>query len=117
MGLHGLEELTLDSNRSPNEYDALALTTMSSGHLCVNLSENVSWEGFPAFADALLKRIRGTRTRTTEGVDVRLWDVVIDGQNVQLLFDDFPTMVSLESRDARGDEVLRRVHDQLEGGS
>lgn len=107
----------MDSKALIKHYDALALTTMMSGHLCLNLSEQVSWEGFPAFADELLKRIGGVRCDTTEAVDIRLWDVLVQGQTVQLVFDDFPTMVSLESQHSEGDAVLRRVYAGLKGDS
>jgi hypothetical protein len=90
---------------------------MASGHLCLNLSEQVTWESFPSFADALLEQVEGTQSRTTDAVDIRLWDVAIDGKALQLVFDDFPTMVSLESRDAQGDEVLRRLHARLKRGA
>ncbi|WP_394829076.1 DUF3630 family protein [Pendulispora albinea] len=86
---------------------------MASGHLCINLSEKVSWEDFPSFAAALLERIGGTRVGTMDAVDARLWDIVIDEHRVILVFDDFPAMVSLEARDREGDDVLRRVHARL----
>lgn len=110
----------MDSKRSSKrrrQYDALALTTMASGNLCLNLSENVSWESFPAYADALLERVGGTTVARMDAVDIRIWDVVIGGATMHLVFDDFPWMVSLESRDGRGDDVLRQVHAQLAGDS
>src|ERR1700723_2709718 len=84
---HALEGLTLGS--SHNHYDALALTTMASGHLCLNLSEEVTWEDFPAYANAFLSAVGGKRTRVAEAADVRLWEVTIDGQQLRLVFDDF----------------------------
>ena len=113
MGLQPLEELTLGSNRV--RYDALALTMMASGHLCLNLSETVTWETFPGYAHDLLAALGGRRTRAVEAPDLRLWDVTIDGHPFQLVFDDFPQMVSLESRDAQGDAVLRALHARLCG--
>ncbi len=94
-------------------YDVLSLTTMASGHVCLNLSEEVSWEDFPAYASAVLAAMGGKQARIAEAPDIRLWEVLIDGQTLVLAFDDFPPMVSLESRDAAGDSVLRRLHERL----
>jgi hypothetical protein len=106
-----MEEVTLDSGQV--RHDALVLTVMASGHLCLNLSESVSWEDFPAYANAVLAAVGGKRTRSAEASDVRLWEVVIDGQTLRLVFDDFPAMVSLESQDALGDAVLREIQARL----
>lgn len=97
------------------QYDGLGLTTMASGHLCLNLSETVTWEQFPAYASTFVAAVGATRARVTEAPDVRLWDLTIDGCPLQLVFDDFPQMVSLESRDARGDAVLRGLEARLSG--
>lgn len=113
--LRVLVDRTLGSDsKAQMRYDVLALTTMASGHLCLNLSEAVSWERFPQFSEALLMQVGGTRLRATDAVDARLWDVTIEGHRLQLAFDDFPSMVSLESRDAAGDDVLRRLYASLE---
>jgi hypothetical protein len=106
-----LLELTLDSSQI--RYDALALTTTASGHLCLNLSETVSWEEFPAYANAVLTTMGGKRIRVAEAADIRLWEVTIEGQTLRLVFDDFPAMVSLESGDAEGDAILRRLYGSL----
>ncbi len=104
----------MKETRLEAHYDALALTTMASGHLCLNLSERTSWEEFPAFADALLERIGGVTRAATDTVDLRLWEVLVDGSVMRLVFDDFPAMASLEANDSKGDEVLRRILAQLQ---
>lgn len=110
-GPHALEELTLGSKQI--WCDALALTTMASGHLCLNLSETVSWEGFPSYANAVLVAVDGKRTHIADSPNIRVWEVLINDQTLRLVFDDFPAMVSLESGDALGDEVLRNLHERL----
>ena len=85
---------------------------MASGHLCLNLSENVSWEDFPAYANALLNILGGSRTDTVESVEMRIWEVSFAGSGVRFVYDDYPAMVSLESRDEEGDVVLRELCPQ-----
>lgn len=104
-------ELTLASSRI--QYDALALTTMASGHLCLNLSEMITWEGFPAYANAFLSAVGGKRMHAADAADIRLWVITIDGQQLRLVFDDFPVMISLESGDPLGDAVLRKLFVSL----
>jgi hypothetical protein len=60
--------------------------------------------------------VGGKLISVAEAPDMRLWEVTIAGRRLRLVFDDFPAMVSLESVDALGDEVLRRVYVQLGGG-
>jgi hypothetical protein len=86
---------------------------MASGHLCLNLSEQVEWEAFPAYAEQLLRVLRGRKVESLSSVDIRIWDLLLHGTRVRLVFDDFPVMVSLESSDDEGDAVLRRVEAQL----
>lgn len=93
--------------------DSLALNTMASGHVCLNLTERISWEDFPAFAERFVPAIRGEITGKSDGVDLRLWEVTIDAQPLRFVFDDFPVMVSLESPNDKGDEILKRIYGQL----
>lgn len=93
--------------------DSLALNTMASGHLCLNLTGSISWEEFPAFAERFLPAISGQIAGKSDGPDIRLWEVTIDAQSLRLVFDDFPVMVSLESSNANGDEILERIYGEL----
>ena len=93
--------------------DALRLQSMSSGHLCLNLSENVSWEDFGGYAEQLLRVLKGRKLDAAESPDIRMWGVMVHGHVLRLVFDDYPTMLSLESSDDNGDKVLRQVEAQL----
>lgn len=108
------EEQTLASDKP--SLDALKLGTMASGHLCLNLSERVSWEGFPAYAEALLALIAGTRVSTADSVEMRIWTVSIGHQTVRLVQEDYPMMVSLESESAEADDLLRELYEDLKIG-
>lgn len=88
---------------------------MASGHLCLNLSERVSWERFDAYAEGLLRELGGTRLKVVaESVEMKIWAVSIRGQALSLVFSDYPAMVSLESPGEGGDSVLQEVHSLLE---
>lgn len=93
--------------------DSLALNTMASGHLCLNLTERIGWEEFPVFAERFIPSIRGEITRKSDGPDLRLWEVTIDAQPLRFVFDDFPVMVSLESPNDEGDAILKRLYGEL----
>src|SRR5262245_2337355 len=57
--------------------DALAVHKMTSGDLCLHLSEQVSWEGFPKFAKDFLPKINGVIIEKIDFPDARLWKVKI----------------------------------------
>lgn len=94
--------------------DALHLETMSSGHLCLDLSERVRWEDFDAYAEQLLLRIGGAKGDVVESVEMKLWFVTIRGCILRLVYSDYPALVSLESRDELGDEMLQQIKALLE---
>lgn len=95
------------------QFDALKISKMASGHLCLTLSERISWETFPPFAEYLLNSVGGTISEKYDGSDIRLWCVAIDNSTLRLVFDDYPLMVSLESSDERGDAVIGRLYEKL----
>jgi hypothetical protein len=96
--------------------DKVKITEMASGHLCLELSENVSWHTFPTFAERFLLEVRG---KTDEKIDtsvIRLWKVTCRNVAVKLVFDDVPLMVSLESDSDSGDLLLRTLEKELRVG-
>jgi len=93
--------------------DALGVSKMASGHLCLNLSERVDWEAFPAFADAMISTIGGKVTEQDDAPDMRLWKVRVGDATASLVFDDYPMMVSLEASDAAGDSLVTTIHEKL----
>jgi hypothetical protein len=86
---------------------------MASGHLSLRLSENVRWEEFPTFAEELLGLIQATVLKRTDGVEMRIWDVRIDGHLLRLVYEDFPVCASLESPSVEGDVILQTIRDRL----
>jgi hypothetical protein len=86
---------------------------MASGHLCLNLSEKVNWHSFPAYGAALISGLRGSVDHVLTSPDMEIWDVVVFGENIRLVFSDYPAMVSLESKSDKGDSVLKKLCDEL----
>lgn len=95
--------------------DALGVSRMASGHLCLSLSESVAWEEFPDFVDALLGKIGGHIVQRDDAADMRLWTLELAGSSLRIVFDDYPAGVSLEASDDVGDEVIRGLQSQLGG--
>lgn len=93
--------------------EALGMEKMASGHLCLNLTEMVTWEDFPEYGKSLLRVLGGTRIDIAESVEMRIWDVSIYEVELSLVWDDFPAMLSLESSSSEGDAVLQRIHEIL----
>ena len=98
---------------TPPPLDALAVKKMASGHLSLNLSEKVTWEGFPNYAAGLLRLLDGKLLNQSDGVDIRLWKVEIAGRTISLVFDDYPLMVAFESSDLDGDALIEDLHQRL----
>jgi len=94
--------------------EALKVEKMASEHLCLNLSERVGWDDFPEYAETLLKILGGTKISAAESVELRIWEVSIDGRTISLVFSDYPAMVSLESPSDEGDDVLKDVEAKLQ---
>ena len=101
------------ASRITFQLDALDIQAMASGHLCLNLSEQVSWESFPRYANDLLQFVSGKKVDVSESVEMRIWKVLVGGREMRLVQEDFPSMVSLEAMDEGGNEVLRQLHAKL----
>jgi len=95
------------------QLDMLAIEKMASGHECLSLSERISWEDFPCFAENLISLIGGEIIEKIDGPDMRLWQVKYRTSILQLVFDDYPLMVSLESLDSNGDLIIHDLYKIL----
>jgi Protein of unknown function (DUF3630) len=93
--------------------DKLSLEKKASGHLSLRLSESVAWEDFPLFADELLPLMFGTVVSETDGVEMRIWELKLPRCSLDLVYEDYPAQVSLESSSDEGDDVLRELLDTL----
>ena len=91
----------------------LTIEKMHSGRSCLNLTSNVDWEYFPEYAEFILRRLGGTIISKSDGTDVRIWEVLIENEHFFLAFDDFPIMITLESKTLRGDKCISALKTQL----
>lgn len=84
----------------------LTVETMHSGRSCLNLTSSVDWECFPDYAEFILGLLGGAVISKSDGADVRIWEVLIDNEYFFLAFDDFPVMITLESKSLQGDDYI-----------
>ena len=87
---------------------------MASGHLCLVITEDVTWEGFPEWANRVLFQIEGVLKGKADGVDTRVWEIECQGCGLLLVFQDYPVQASLESDSKWGDEILKQILHKLE---
>ena len=85
---------------------ALTIEKMHSGRSCLNLTSSVNWENFPEYAEFILRLLGGIVISQSEGADVRIREALIENEHFFLAFDDFPIMITLESKTLRGDKCI-----------
>lgn len=95
------------------QLDSLAIEKMASSHESLSLSERISWEDFPRFAEDLISLFGGEIIEKIDGPDIRLWQVKYRASTLRLVFDDYPLMVSLESLDSNGDLIIHDLYKIL----
>ena len=93
--------------------EKLKIAQLASGHLLLLLTERVGWEGFEDYSAELLHRLDGTLIKKVSGPDMHIWDVEIETTPLQLVFDDFPPGVTLESHSYPGDIFLKKLQSRL----
>lgn len=93
--------------------ESLSIEQMESGHLCLNLSEKITWEKFPSYANIIIKKINANIFDKAETVDTRLWDIIINKIKLSLVFDDYTSMISIESSDQEGDIMIHDLYNLL----
>lgn len=98
----------------PLPLEVLAFEPMASGQRSLRLTTEVSWDGFAAYAEAVVFALEGTLDGRVDSPVERVWDVTIDGGRFWLALDDFGLGVSLDARDARSDALLDGIRSRLE---
>ena len=93
--------------------DSLGLDEMASGHASLVLTSSVSWEDFPDYALTFVRCVEGRSSNLLEAADVRIAPVYVEGEELRLVFEDYPQMISLESTTAAGDRILYRLFGVL----
>ncbi|MCP3919419.1 MAG: DUF3630 family protein [bacterium] len=90
---------------------------MASGHACLNLSNRVDWHGFPAYAEAIAGCLDAVVVEAADSADLRIRNLEVAGVHVRLVYDDFPSSVSLESTSTEGDAFLGELFGRFSGTS
>ena len=90
-----------------------ALGRMKSGRLYAELISDVGWEGFPNYVEEFIKLFSGSIISKNDSVDTRVWGVIIKGQSLRLVYEDFPVMISLESQSEGGDRFVEELREIL----
>ena len=98
-------------NKLKSNIDHLEVCTMASGNLSLKLTENMNWDNFPDFAEEFLKVLGGKVISRSDAVDIRVWEVMIDNSGFWLSYDDFPSEVSLDSKDKEGSDKITKIRD------
>ena len=93
--------------------ELLNIKKMWSGHLCLQITERITWDEFPCYAEKLIKVLHGKIISRVDSPDIRIWDVSINGKKFQLIFDDYPLMVTLESIDDEADSEIKNIRTSL----
>lgn len=81
------------------------LLKMKSGLPYIELTEEGTWESFPAFAEKFAVQLRAEIGQRLDGPDVRRWTLTFSGQLVYLHYDDFPNGVFIKPT-ASGQTVI-----------
>ncbi len=85
---------------------------MASGNLSLTISEDVSWERFPARADAFLRQVGGSVTHKAESPVERVWEVTVYGQRFWLAYDDL-LGISLDSTSELCNDIVLKLQGEL----
>nr|WP_314494219.1 DUF3630 family protein [uncultured Pseudomonas sp.] len=90
-----------------------SLGRMKNERLYAELNSDVGWEGFPKYAEEFVKLFSGSVISRSDSVDTRVWEVIIKGGLLRLVYEDFPMMISLESQNNEGDRFIKDLKDIL----
>ena len=113
----GYPQESLQSNRLPDmrllPLERLVVQRMASGDDSLVLTDQVDYDSFPAYAEALLLCVEGTVLNRIDGPDQRVWTVRIAGQLFWLAYEDYPHGVTLESKDSAASAVIPAIRQTL----
>lgn len=100
-------------NKLKLKIEQLEVCTMASGNLSLKLTEDMNWDKFPDFAEEFVKYFGGEIISRSDSVDIRVWEVIIDNSVFWLSYDDFPSGVSLDSKDKESSAIILKIRDVI----
>ncbi|PTX99324.1 hypothetical protein DB345_02810 [Spartobacteria bacterium LR76] len=93
----------------------IKLIESQSGLLSAELASDIGYDEVPVYAEKVLKYLHGNVVSRNVLPDAQLWQVKIDGISLELVYEDFPQMVSLEATSKEGNDLLRNLLPTLWG--
>lgn len=96
--------------------EQLRLLPMASGWEYLLLTERVSWDDFPAYAEAVVARIGGRLGDRIDSGGQRVWRVDWQGLGYWITWDDLDPGVSIEPCDRVAGERIGEIRGLLMQG-
>jgi hypothetical protein len=93
--------------------EALCIADTPCGRVRLDLSARVRWKDFPGVAAKLMGLCGGAVRQKADTAEIRVWQVTVGDSELNLVFQDCPAMVFLESSDPTGDRALRELYGLL----
>jgi hypothetical protein len=93
--------------------ELLTITKMASGNNSLELTQHVSWAGFPQYAIEIINILGGKIINKADSVVERVWDVCINGERFWLSLNDFSLGVSLDSQTRQSSKQITVIRDRL----
>jgi hypothetical protein len=97
--------------------EALRVERMANGWSSLLLTEQVAWEDFPAYAEAIAPLIGARLGQRVDGPDIRMRSLRLGLRWYWIMFDDFPLGVTIEPRHARASRRIQAIYNALAAGS
>ncbi len=86
---------------------------MASGNPSLTITENTSWETFPAQAAEFVQRFRGVVLKRFDTPAERMWIILIKWRPFFLTFEDLPTRMTLDTMSRYCTPVIRDIHAKM----
>jgi len=94
--------------------ECLEIKAMASGDQGLLLTEKVSWEGFPKYAEAVVSFLGGRIIeRSADSPAERVWTTTIQGQSFWIAYEDYPLGVSLDPKDSEASSLIPTIRQRL----
>ncbi len=87
------------------------LGSMANGHTALQIQILVDYQSFPHIAQQLLSELNGSVIEKIDSADVLLWKIQIQGQALELVYDEMSNDFTLESDSRQGDAILKQLLD------
>jgi hypothetical protein len=102
-----------DANDEGLPLERLDLETMASGNQSLRLTERVSWEGFPSYAEVLVHSLGGAIVHRADSAAERVWTATVRGGTFWVSFDHFGLGVSLDPQNAEAARLIPGIQETL----